>query len=36
MAVERGASFVRWILIGVVAASALHLLGVFDWVMGLI
>jgi uncharacterized membrane protein YfcA len=32
MAVERGAAFVRWILIAVVVVSGAELLGVFDWV----
>lgn len=32
MAVERGANFVRWLLIAVVAVSALNLLGVFTWI----
>ncbi|GAB4534558.1 MAG: sulfite exporter TauE/SafE family protein [Anaerolineae bacterium] len=32
MAVERGAPFVRWVLIAVVAISGAKLLGVFDWV----
>jgi uncharacterized membrane protein YfcA len=32
MAVERGAPFVRWVLIAVVAVSGAKLLGVFDWV----
>jgi uncharacterized membrane protein YfcA len=32
MAVERGAAFVRWVLIAVVAVSGAELLGVFDWV----
>ncbi|MCP4357455.1 MAG: sulfite exporter TauE/SafE family protein [Chloroflexi bacterium] len=31
MAVERGAHFVRWVLIVVVAVSAANLLGVFSW-----
>lgn len=31
MAVERGANFVRWLLIAVVAVSAANLLGIFDW-----
>lgn len=31
MAVERGAVFVRWLLIAVVSVSALQLLGVFSW-----
>jgi uncharacterized membrane protein YfcA len=35
MAVERGATFVRWLLIAVVAVSAAKLLGVFDLVTGL-
>ena len=32
VAVKRGAVFVRWLLIAVVAVSALELLGLFDWV----
>jgi hypothetical protein len=32
MAVERGAVFVRWLLIAVVSVSALQLLGVFTWI----
>jgi uncharacterized membrane protein YfcA len=32
MAVERGANFVRWLLIAVVAVSAAELLGVFEWI----
>ena len=32
MAVERGAVFVRWLLIAVVSVSALQLLGVFGWI----
>ena len=32
LAVERGAIFVRWVLIAVVAVSGAKLLGVFDWV----
>jgi uncharacterized membrane protein YfcA len=36
MAVERGAVFVRWLLIAVVAVSAAKLLGVFDLILGLI
>lgn len=32
MAVERGANFVRWLLIAVVAVSAAELLGVFAWI----
>ncbi len=32
VAVERGAVFVRWLLIAVVAVSAAKLLGLFDWV----
>lgn len=32
MAVERGANFVRWLLIAVVAVSAAELLGVFKWI----
>jgi uncharacterized membrane protein YfcA len=32
MAVERGATFVRWVLIAVVAVSGAKLLGVFDFV----
>lgn len=32
MAVEKGAGFVRWVLIVVVAASAANLFGVFDWI----
>jgi uncharacterized membrane protein YfcA len=32
MAVERGAAFVRWVLIAVVVVSGTELLGVFDWV----
>ena len=32
MAVERGANFVRWLLIAVVAVSAANLLGVFSWI----
>jgi uncharacterized membrane protein YfcA len=32
LAVERGATFVRWVLIAVVAVSGAKLLGVFDWV----
>ena len=32
MAVERGANFVRWLLIAVVAVSAANLLGIFDWI----
>jgi uncharacterized membrane protein YfcA len=35
MAVERGAKFVRWLLIAVVAVSAAKLLGLFDLVIGL-
>ncbi|MGB1253766.1 MAG: sulfite exporter TauE/SafE family protein [Candidatus Promineifilaceae bacterium] len=35
MAVERGAIFVRYVLIAVVVLSAVRLLGVFDFVMGL-
>ncbi len=35
MAVERGAGFVRWLLIAVIVVSAAKLLGVFDWVGGL-
>ena len=35
MAVERGAVFVRWVLIAVVAVSALQLLGIIDFVLGL-
>jgi uncharacterized membrane protein YfcA len=35
MAVERGAVFVRWLLIAVVAVSAAKLLGLFDLVAGL-
>ena len=30
MAVQRGARFVRWVLIAVVAVSGAELLGVFD------
>jgi uncharacterized membrane protein YfcA len=30
LAVERGATFVRWVLIAVVAVSGAKLLGVFD------
>jgi uncharacterized membrane protein YfcA len=36
MAVERGAAFVRWILIVVVAVSAAALLGVFQWLSQLL
>lgn len=36
MAVERGAVFVRWLLIGVVAVSAAKLLGLFDLVVALL
>ena len=36
MAVERGAKFARWVLIGVVIVSALNFLGVFGWVAGLL
>jgi hypothetical protein len=32
LAVERGAAFVRWVLIAVVAVSGAKLLGVFDLV----
>jgi uncharacterized membrane protein YfcA len=32
MAIERGAVFVRWLLIAVVAVSAAQLLGVFSWI----
>ena len=32
MAMERGANFVRWLLIAVVAVSAANLLGVFSWI----
>ena len=32
MAVERGANFVRWLLIAVVAISAANLLGIFSWI----
>ena len=32
MAVERGAAFVRWILIAVIIISAAGLLGVFEWI----
>lgn len=32
MAVERGAEFVRWLLIAVIVVSAAKLLGAFDWV----
>ena len=32
MAVEKGAVFVRWLLIAVVAVSAAQLLGIFDLV----
>lgn len=35
MAIERGAVFVRWLLIAVVAVSAAQLLGVFSWIGGL-
>lgn len=35
MAVERGAAFVRWLLITVIIVSAAGLLGVFDWVSNL-
>lgn len=35
MAVERGAGFVRWLLIIVVAVSAANLLGLVDWIRGL-
>jgi hypothetical protein len=35
MAVKRGAVFVRWLLIAVVAVSAAQLLGLFDLVTGL-
>jgi uncharacterized membrane protein YfcA len=31
MAVERGASFVRWVLVAVVLISAADLLGVFEF-----
>jgi hypothetical protein len=33
MAVKRGAVFVRWLLIAVVAVSAAKLLGVFDLIL---
>jgi len=36
MAVERGANFVRWLLIAVVAVSAVNLLGIFSWIGKLI
>jgi len=32
VAVERGANFVRWLLIAVVAVSAANLLGIFSWI----
>jgi uncharacterized membrane protein YfcA len=32
MAVKRGANFVRWLLIVVVASAAAEMLGVFDWI----
>lgn len=32
LAVECGSTFVRWVLIAVVAVSGAKLLGVFDWV----
>ncbi len=32
MAVERGANFVRWLLIAVVTISAANLLGIFSWI----
>jgi uncharacterized membrane protein YfcA len=35
MAVERGAAFVRWVLIAVVAVSGAKLLGLFDPIMQL-
>jgi len=35
LAVEKGAEFVRYVLIAVVTGSALHLLGVTQWVIGL-
>lgn len=35
MAVERGAVFVRWLLIAVVAVSAAQLLGLFELIVGL-
>ncbi len=35
MAVERGAAFVRWVLVAVVAVSGAKLLGLFDLVAGL-
>jgi uncharacterized membrane protein YfcA len=35
MAIERGANFVRWLLIIVVAVSAAELLGVFDFIIAL-
>lgn len=36
LAVEKGANFVRYVLIGVVTVSAIHLLGLFDWLAGII
>lgn len=35
LAVEKGATFVRYVLIGVVTVSAINLLGLFDWVVGI-
>lgn len=35
MAVERGAAFVRWLLIAVVTVSAANLLGIFSWISAL-
>ena len=32
MAVERGAIFVRWILVAVIVVSAASLLGIFEWI----
>lgn len=36
MAVEKGAAFVRWLLIAVVTVSAIEFLGIFDWLVGLV
>jgi uncharacterized membrane protein YfcA len=36
MAVERGAVFVRWLLIGVIVVSAAKLLGLFDLIVALL
>ena len=35
MAIERGAEFVRYVLIAVVVASAVRFLGIGSWVMSL-